>query len=112
MKPIPDTKLRRMALATALRSGKYQQTCHFLRSIEFDSKGPREMHCVWGVAIELWARATERMFCQGESGRGEYPTKEVRDWYGISLKRANTMMHHNDGGLSFETLADRLELIP
>ncbi len=86
-----------------LRSGKFQQGQGCLRQ--------GDKFCCLGVLCELHREETHGEWKLGNYlGAVQLPPDEVSNWSGLtSLDRIKTIAGMNDGGVSFETIADQIE---
>jgi hypothetical protein len=109
----------------ALRSGEYTQGIGQLRE---GSEGEAGAYCCLGVLCELYDKAmggdcweygsveTPNGFQQQYTHKGEnnYPSCEVMDWAGLWVTESESidgegLVSANDGGQSFEEIADIIE---
>lgn len=98
----------------ALRSGKYKQGRHSLRNVEGDT------FCCLGVLCDLAVRSKvikegrvtyldPKRYTYGASSTGNIPPS-VEKWSGLdSYFDADLLIKMNDGGESFELIADYVE---
>lgn len=120
-------KQARDKLVKALRSGDYKQTIGCLRSFD-------DHYCCLGVACDIYSKEKLHGFgwVRGEAGNNAYGfiskgqnaylPNEVKDFFGFRSNDASvnpvdseiigyrtSLMTANDGGLSFEVIANAIE---
>jgi hypothetical protein len=104
-------------LIAALRGGEYEQAHERLR------KG--DAFCCLGVACDLYAKAHGESWTQKDDewyflGVAEFLPGEVQEWLGFldndgafaGPARSTSLAERNDGGTSFEDIADIIESEP
>ena len=111
----------------ALRSGKYNQTKNVLRDI--DDQGVPTAYCCLGVACEVYVETTGRgrwipdssVFSAGDSFEQSTTIMLppiVQNWLGLATtagafdEGGNTLIEVNDGGSTFDEIADIIENKP
>ena len=97
----------------ALRSGKYRQGTHVLRS------PVDETYCCLGVACDLYADLEDNPMAKWEAGSGwmflghisTLPNKVVR-WLGITRPSfSEHLSSMNDSGKTFDEIASHIEML-
>lgn len=68
-------------------------------------------YCCLGVLCDLsgFARWRKLPGCYEYVGRGDMPTVDVLNWAGFAAGDADLLAAKNDGGVSFEEIADWIE---